>query len=165
MDVTITERPAFVLAGHAARVPLIYAGVNPHIQRHIASIAPEEHARLKSLNDTDPRRHPGHHRRKRAGRAGGHTDHICARCCAAARFDGAGGSAQSCGTRRPLGHIPVVRSVSAGAAGDLGGDGHRVVPVQSVVSAARADIRPLLGTDRVARRRGDLDAGRAGLES
>ncbi|WP_168707621.1 AraC family transcriptional regulator [Gordonia paraffinivorans] len=54
MDVTITERPAFVLAGHAARVPLIYAGVNPHIQRHIASIAPEEHARLKSLNDTDP---------------------------------------------------------------------------------------------------------------
>ncbi len=54
MDVTITDRPAFVLAGHAAQVPLIYQGVNPHIQQHLASIAPEEHARLKSLNDTEP---------------------------------------------------------------------------------------------------------------
>lgn len=54
MDVTITDRPAFVLAGHAAQVPLIHHGVNPHIQEHIASIAPEEHGRLKSLNDTDP---------------------------------------------------------------------------------------------------------------
>ncbi|WP_232717586.1 AraC family transcriptional regulator [Gordonia metallireducens] len=54
MDVTITDRPAFVLAGHAAQVPLIYEGVNPHIQQHIASIAPDEHARLKSLNGTQP---------------------------------------------------------------------------------------------------------------
>lgn len=54
MDVTITDRPAFVLAGHAAEVPLIHEGVNPHIQEHIASIAPEEHARLKSLGDTEP---------------------------------------------------------------------------------------------------------------
>ena len=54
MDVTITDRPAFVLAGHAAQVPLMYEGVNPHIRQHIASIAPEEHARLKSLNDAEP---------------------------------------------------------------------------------------------------------------
>ncbi|MDN4480006.1 AraC family transcriptional regulator [Demequina muriae] len=54
MDVTIAHRPAFTLAGHAAQVPLIHVGVNPHIQRHIASIAPEEHARLKALADTDP---------------------------------------------------------------------------------------------------------------
>lgn len=54
MDVTITDRPAFTLAGHAARVPLIHQGVNPHIQEHIASIAPEEHARLKALGDTEP---------------------------------------------------------------------------------------------------------------
>lgn len=54
MDVTITDRPAFTLAGHAARVPLIHVGVNPHIQAHIASIAPEEHGRLKSLGDTEP---------------------------------------------------------------------------------------------------------------
>ena len=54
MDVTITDRPAFVLAGHAAQVPLIYEGVNPHIQQHIASIAPEEHVRLKSINDAQP---------------------------------------------------------------------------------------------------------------
>lgn len=54
MDVTITHRPAFVLAGHAAEVPLIHRGVNPHIQDHIASIPPEEHARLKALGDTEP---------------------------------------------------------------------------------------------------------------
>lgn len=54
MDVTITDRPAFVLAGYAADVPLVYEGVNPHIQEHIASIAPDEHGRLKSLSSTEP---------------------------------------------------------------------------------------------------------------
>src|SRR5690625_3428810 len=54
MDVTITDRPAFTLVGHAAQVPLIHEGVNPHIQEHIASIAPEEHGRLKALSDTEP---------------------------------------------------------------------------------------------------------------
>ena len=38
MDARIVERPAFRLIGHAARVPLIYEGVNPHIQQHIASL-------------------------------------------------------------------------------------------------------------------------------
>lgn len=54
MDVTITDRPAFVLVGHAAQVPLIYQGVNPHIQEHVASIPVAEHARLKALGNTDP---------------------------------------------------------------------------------------------------------------
>ncbi len=54
MDVTVTDRPAFVLVGHAAQVPLQHRGVNPRIQDHIASIAPEEHGRLKALSDTDP---------------------------------------------------------------------------------------------------------------
>ncbi|MFJ3956281.1 GyrI-like domain-containing protein [Arthrobacter sp. NPDC090010] len=54
MDVTITERPEFILTGHAAQVPLIHEGVNPHIQAHIAAIAPEEHLRLKQLSNTDP---------------------------------------------------------------------------------------------------------------
>lgn len=54
MDVTITDRPAFTLAGHAAQVPLMHHGVNPHIQEHIASIPPEEHNRLKEMNDTEP---------------------------------------------------------------------------------------------------------------
>jgi len=54
MDVTITPMPELVLAGHAARVPLIHAGVNPHIQSHIAAIAPEKHLRLKQLNDAEP---------------------------------------------------------------------------------------------------------------
>ncbi len=54
MDVTITTTPELVLVGHAARVPLIHEGVNPHIQAHIASIAPQEHARLKALSDAEP---------------------------------------------------------------------------------------------------------------
>ena len=55
MDARITERPAFRLIGHAARVPLIYEGINPHIQAHIASLPVEEHARLKALSATEPR--------------------------------------------------------------------------------------------------------------
>ena len=54
MDTRITDRPAFRLVGHAARVPLIHEGVNPHIQALIASLAPDEHARLKALSDTEP---------------------------------------------------------------------------------------------------------------
>lgn len=54
MDTRITDRPAFRLVGHAARVPLIYEGVNPHIQAHIASIPVEEHARLKQFGDAEP---------------------------------------------------------------------------------------------------------------
>ncbi|MBO0981684.1 AraC family transcriptional regulator [Microbacterium sp. SD291] len=54
MDVTITTLPALVLAGHAASVPLIHEGVNPHIQAHIAAIPPEEHGRLKALGDAEP---------------------------------------------------------------------------------------------------------------
>ncbi|MGH3352879.1 MAG: AraC family transcriptional regulator [Nocardioides sp.] len=55
MDVTITDMLELRLVGHAAKVPLIHEGVNPHIQAHIASIAPEEHQRLKALNDAEPR--------------------------------------------------------------------------------------------------------------
>lgn len=55
MDTRIVERPAFRLIGHAARVPLIYEGVNPHIQQHIASLPPEEHQRLKELSGAEPR--------------------------------------------------------------------------------------------------------------
>ena len=54
MDVTITTLPALALAGHAASVPLVHEGVNPHIQEHIASIPPEEHGRLKALGDAEP---------------------------------------------------------------------------------------------------------------
>lgn len=55
MEARIRERPAFRLIGHAARVPLIYKGVNPHIQQHIASLPRDEHERLKALCGTDPR--------------------------------------------------------------------------------------------------------------
>jgi len=54
MDTRIAERPAFRLIGHAARVPLIHEGVNPHIQAHIAGLPASEHLRLKELSDTEP---------------------------------------------------------------------------------------------------------------
>lgn len=54
MDTRIAEQPAFRLVGHAARVPLIHQGVNPHIQAHIASLPGTEHLRLKELSNTEP---------------------------------------------------------------------------------------------------------------
>lgn len=54
MHARIIDRPAFRLVGHAARVPLVHSGVNPHIRAHLASVAPEEHGRLKALSDTAP---------------------------------------------------------------------------------------------------------------
>ncbi|UOR00271.1 helix-turn-helix domain-containing protein [Leucobacter allii] len=54
MDARIVERPAFRLAGHAARVPLIHRGINPHIQAHIAALPAQEHARLRALGDGEP---------------------------------------------------------------------------------------------------------------
>ncbi|MCR1161518.1 AraC family transcriptional regulator [Paenarthrobacter sp. UW852] len=55
MKTRIVDRPAFRLAGHSVRVPLIHHGPNPHIQAHIASLPVEEHARLKDLSGTDPK--------------------------------------------------------------------------------------------------------------
>ena len=54
MDTRITDRPAFRLVGHSARVPLIHNGPSPHIQAHIASLPESEHPRLKALSDTEP---------------------------------------------------------------------------------------------------------------
>jgi len=54
MEARIIERPAVRLIGHAARVPLIHEGVNPHIQQDIASLSPEEHVRLKAISNTEP---------------------------------------------------------------------------------------------------------------
>ncbi len=54
MDTRITDRAHFRLIGHAARVPLLHEGINPHIQAHIASLPIEEHTRLKHLSNTEP---------------------------------------------------------------------------------------------------------------
>ncbi|WES65843.1 AraC family transcriptional regulator [Microbacter sp. GSS18] len=54
MDTRITDRSAFRLIGHAARVPLIHRGPNPRIQAHIASLPVTEHERLKGLSSTEP---------------------------------------------------------------------------------------------------------------
>jgi AraC family transcriptional regulator len=54
MDTRIIDRPVFLLVGHATRVPLIHEGINPHIRSHIASLPAAEHARLKSLSNTEP---------------------------------------------------------------------------------------------------------------
>ena len=55
MDTRVIDRPAFRLVGHAARVPLIHQGVNPHIQQHISALPQQEHLRLKALGDAEPR--------------------------------------------------------------------------------------------------------------
>jgi AraC family transcriptional regulator len=54
MDTRIVDRPAFRLVGHAARVPLIHRGPNPHIEAHITSMPAHEHAHLKELSNTEP---------------------------------------------------------------------------------------------------------------
>ncbi|MCX4777050.1 AraC family transcriptional regulator [Streptomyces sp. NBC_01264] len=54
MDTRLIDRPAFRLVGHAARVPLVHQGVNPHILRHITALPQEAHLRLKALGDTEP---------------------------------------------------------------------------------------------------------------
>jgi AraC family transcriptional regulator len=54
MDTRMEDRPAFRLIGHAARVPLIYEGVNPQVQTHIASLPQAEHLRLKELSGVEP---------------------------------------------------------------------------------------------------------------
>jgi AraC family transcriptional regulator len=55
MNTRIADRPAFRLAGHAVRVPLIHEGVNPGIQQHITALPQSAHARLNALSDTEPR--------------------------------------------------------------------------------------------------------------
>lgn len=55
MDARIVEKSAFRLVGHARRVPLVYAGPNPHIQELLASLAPAQHQRLAELSDVEPR--------------------------------------------------------------------------------------------------------------
>ncbi len=54
METRIADQPAFWLIGHAARVPLIHHGPNPHIEAHIAALPEAEHPRLKALSNTDP---------------------------------------------------------------------------------------------------------------
>ena len=54
METRIADRQPFRLVGHAANVPLIHQGINPHIQAHIASLPAAEHTRLKGLSDTEP---------------------------------------------------------------------------------------------------------------
>ena len=54
MDVRIADHPPIRLVGHAARVPLIHEGVNPHILDHIRSLPVEEHQRLRALSAAEP---------------------------------------------------------------------------------------------------------------
>ena len=54
MDARIVDHPEFRLVGHAARVPLVHHGINPHIRQHITALPTEEHLRLKALGDIEP---------------------------------------------------------------------------------------------------------------
>lgn len=52
MDTRIVNRPTVRLVGHVTRVPLIYEGVNPHIEEFTESLPAEVHSRLYALGDT-----------------------------------------------------------------------------------------------------------------
>jgi AraC family transcriptional regulator len=54
MDTRIVDRPELCLVGHAARVPLVHRGINPHIQQHLTALPAAEHPRLKALGNTEP---------------------------------------------------------------------------------------------------------------
>jgi AraC family transcriptional regulator len=55
MHTRIVELPRTRLVGRARRVRLVHEGVNPQIAEHVGAIPPEQTARLKGLNDTEPR--------------------------------------------------------------------------------------------------------------
>jgi AraC family transcriptional regulator len=54
METRIVNSPAFRLLGYAARVPLVHRGVNPHIQRHVAALTPQDHQRLAAMSTGEP---------------------------------------------------------------------------------------------------------------
>ena len=120
MDTRIAELPDLRLVGHAARVPLIHEGVNPHIQAHIASLPAEEHAPPEGAEQRraagpaagERRRRPRLHRGQRADlparrrRRRGH-----ARARRPRRDRGAG---------RDMGGVPHLRPVPGRAAVHVG---------------------------------------------
>jgi AraC family transcriptional regulator len=55
MRYRLVESPAFRLVGRRARLPLVYEGVNPHVQAFQRSIPVEESLALKALSDVEPR--------------------------------------------------------------------------------------------------------------
>ncbi|AGL18124.1 AraC family transcriptional regulator [Actinoplanes sp. N902-109] len=54
METRVVDHREFRLVGHAARVPLVHQGINPHIRRHITALPAAEHVRLKALSDREP---------------------------------------------------------------------------------------------------------------
>lgn len=146
MDSHIIELPAFRLIGHAARVPLIHEGANPHIQRHIAALPASEHVRLKRLSSAEPAGllqvsadvDPDHTDGERTdlpawgGRRHGRRD--------------ARGSGRDRRRRWGLGGLPDVRPTPGGAARRLRGVRVAVVTLQPVAAAPRPldrlDARP-----------------------
>ena len=54
MNYKIVTKPAFQIVGICQRVPLIYHGINPHIQKMWQSLDESMIARLKALSDLEP---------------------------------------------------------------------------------------------------------------
>ena len=54
MDYRIVEKEAFFIAGIKKRIPLIYEGINPHMDSMWASLTAEDFLELKSLSDIEP---------------------------------------------------------------------------------------------------------------
>ena len=137
MDTRIADRPAFRLVGHSARVPLIYEGANPHIQAHIASLPEAEHVRLKGLSDTEP-----------AGllQVSADVDPDYTEGSELTYLHGVavseatpvpGRPRRDRGSGRCMGGVPHRGPVPGGPAVHVGGDRHRLVPLQPMAAATR----------------------------
>ena len=55
MNYRIVEKDAFIIAGIKKRIPVIYEGVNPHMDSMWASLTMDDFVELKQLSDGEPR--------------------------------------------------------------------------------------------------------------
>ena len=162
MDTRIADRPAFRLVGHAARVPLIHQGVNPHIQAHIASLPAAEHARLKALSSTEP----SGLLQVSADVDPDYTEGSELTYLHGVALDLGAAPSRSGRDRRPggrMGGVPHLRPLPRRSAGDVGGHRGGMVPFEPLAPATGPLDR---GRPRARRRlqhrdHGALDARRA----
>jgi AraC family transcriptional regulator len=55
MNYRIVEKEAFLIAGIKKRIPLIYEGINPHMDSMWASLTMDDFAELKALSNVEPK--------------------------------------------------------------------------------------------------------------
>lgn len=55
MDYRIVKKDSFLIAGIKKRIPLIYEGINPHMDSMWASLTMDDYADLKQLSNVEPK--------------------------------------------------------------------------------------------------------------